>query len=83
MSLMEPNRLLPCITGDAIHRKKTGKGPPLGLFVIVICIKALVHVQHKSNIIFIGLLLIAIDNRSLKNFADPAKITRVHIPAPL
>jgi len=32
----------------------------MGLFVIFIVIKALVHVQHESNIFFIGFSLIAI-----------------------
>jgi hypothetical protein len=33
-----------------MRRKKTGREPPMVLFVIVIAAKALVHVQHKSNI---------------------------------
>ena len=34
----------------AMRRKKTGREPPMVLFVIVIAPEALVHVQHKSNI---------------------------------
>ena len=34
----------------AMRSKKTGREPPMVLFVIVIAAEALVHVQHKSNI---------------------------------